>query len=66
MDSLLVTPSSAADLKLLTALLKKMNVAVKLISDEEKEDLGMGLLMKEAKGSPKVSRESVMRQLGRI
>lgn len=64
MDSLLITPASAADLKLVTALLKKMNIAAKVLSDEEKEDLGLALLMREAAGAPPVSRAAVMRKLG--
>ncbi len=46
-------------------MLRKMNIAIKVLSEEEKEELGMGYLMKEAQGSAKVSRESVMRKLGR-
>lgn len=41
-------------------MLRKMNIATKMLSEEEKEDLGMGYLMKEAQDSAKVSRESVM------
>lgn len=58
MDSLLITPSSTADLKLLTALLQKMNIAAKVLSDEEKENLGLAMLMRQA------AREAVMRKLG--
>ena len=64
MDSLLITPASAADLKLVAALLKKMNIAAKVLSDEEKEDLGLVMLMRQAANAPKVSREAVMRKLG--
>ncbi|WP_073108989.1 hypothetical protein [Hymenobacter daecheongensis] len=64
MNSLLITPASESELQLLTAMLKKMNIVAKVLSEDEKEDLGMGLLMKEAQGSPKVLRESVMRKLG--
>ena len=50
---------------MLTALFKKMSIAARVLSDEEKEDLGLGLMMREAEKSPRVSRESVMRKLGR-
>ena len=66
MKSLLVTPSSNEDLALLTALLKKMSIEARVLSDEEKEDLGLGLMMREAKNSPRVSRDAVMRKLGRV
>ena len=66
MESLLITPSSSEELALLKALLKKMSIEAKVLSDEEKEDLGLGLMMREAKNSPRVSRDSVMRKLGRV
>ena len=50
---------------LLTALLKKMSIEARVLSDEEKEDLGLGLMMREAKNSPRVSRDAVMQKLGR-
>lgn len=65
MISLLVSPSSPAELKLVVALLKKMNVSVKSLSDEDKEDMGLSMLMRQAAAAPKVSREDVMRELGR-
>jgi len=65
MESLLITPSSSEDLALLRALLKKMSIEAKVLSDEEKEDLGLALMMREAKNSPRVSRSSVMQKLGR-
>ena len=64
MTSLLISPSSPAELKLIAALLKKMNIATKMLSDEEKEDLGLGMLLREAADAPKVSRAAVMRKLG--
>ena len=64
MTSLLVSPASPAELKLVTALLKKMNIATKALSDEEKEDLGLGMLLREAADAPKASRAAVMRKLG--
>ena len=65
MTSLLVSPTSSAELKLLTALLKQMNIAAKVLTDDEKEDLGLGLLIKQAAGAPRVTREAVMQKLGR-
>lgn len=65
MPSLLITPASDEELLLLTAMLKKMSIVTRVLSDEEKEDLGLGLMMGEAKNSGRVSRESVMRKLGR-
>ena len=65
MDSLLITPASEADFRLSVALLEKMNVAAEVLSEEDREDAGLGLLMREAQGSPLVSRATVTRELGR-
>ncbi|HET9503828.1 MAG TPA: hypothetical protein VFO93_09815 [Hymenobacter sp.] len=43
-----------------------MNTATKTLSDEEKEDLGLAMLLREAADAPKVSRAAVMRKLGRV
>ena len=65
MNSLLVSPASLAELRLLTALLKQMNITAKILTDDEKEDLGLGLLMKQAAGASQVTRQVVMQKLGR-
>jgi len=66
MNSLLVSPSSLAELKLVLAVLKKMDIATKVLSEEEKEDLGLSLLMRQAANEPKVSRADVMRKLNQL
>ena len=65
MNSLLVSPASLAELRLLTALLKQMNITAKILTDDEKEDLGLGLLMRQAAGASQVTRQVVMQKLGR-
>lgn len=64
MTSLLVSPSTPEELMLLSALLKKMNIAAKELTDEEQEDLGLSLMIAEAMKDPDASREEVMRKLG--
>jgi hypothetical protein len=44
-------------------LLKKLAIPSKVLSDEEKEDLGLSILMREADRTKKVSREIIMRKL---
>lgn len=63
MNSLVITPKSKSDMKLITDLMKKMNVEVKVLTPEEREDAGLLLLMKEAEGSSHVSRASIMKKL---
>lgn len=63
MDTILIQPKDRTEFELLVDLLSKMKVASKILSEEDLEDLGMGLLLKEADRSDVVSRESVMAKL---
>ncbi|MDD4150836.1 MAG: hypothetical protein PHE33_12495 [Bacteroidales bacterium] len=54
-----------AELKLLSEMLKKMRIPIKVLSAEEREDLGLIKLMKEVDRTKKVSRSKVMEKLGR-
>jgi len=63
MESIVITPKSKDEAKIITDLLAKMNIDSKVISDEEKEDMGLLLMMKEADRNEKVSREEIMRKL---
>lgn len=64
MDALIIKSKSRSDLKLLKELVKKMGLESKSLSEEEIEDLGLTILMKQADRSKSVSRETVMRKLG--
>ena len=64
MTSLIVSPSTLAELDLLTALLAKMNIAAKPLTDEDKEDLGLSMLIWQAADDPEVPRAEIMRKLG--
>lgn len=60
MDVLIIKSNNNNDLKLLKELLNKMGLQFKSLSEEEIEDFGLSMLMKEADRSKSVSRESVM------
>ena len=64
MQSLVITPQNKAELKLLEDLLKRLRIPARVLTDEEKEDLGLAQLMAEADRSEKVSREDIMAKLG--
>lgn len=51
-------------LALLTQLAQKLGMDFKVLSEEEKEDIGMAMLMQEADRTDKVSEEEIMRKLG--
>ena len=66
MDALLVSLKDKTELKLVSDLLKKMQIEVKLLTEKQSEDLGLIRLMKQADRSQKVSREKVMAKLSPV
>ncbi|MDD3740268.1 MAG: hypothetical protein PHH30_03425 [Bacteroidales bacterium] len=65
MATIIIDIKDNAELKLLSEMLKKMRISMKLLSVEDREDLGLAKLMKEADKTKKVSRSKVMEKLGR-
>lgn len=65
METLLVITKDKTELKFVSELLKRMQIEIKTLSPEVKEDLGLIKLMKEADRNEKVSREKIMTKLGR-
>ena len=63
MTTLLISPKSYNELKFIEDFLHKIGVASKELSSDEKEELGLSILMKQANRSRKVSRETVMKKL---
>jgi hypothetical protein len=63
MTTLLITPKTASELKLVEKLLHGLGISVRQLSAEEKEDIGLAMLMKQADRSKKVSREAIMKKL---
>lgn len=65
MTSIVITPRNKSEMKLVSDLLKKMQIHTQLISEEIQEDLGLSLMMKEVNRNEKVSEESIMSKLQR-
>ncbi|MBN2778623.1 MAG: hypothetical protein JXR36_13335 [Bacteroidales bacterium] len=65
MATILIDIKDNAELKLLSEMLKKMRISIKILTQEERENLGLLKLMKDADRTKKVSREKVMSKLGR-
>lgn len=63
MESIIITPKNKAEFKLFTDLFEKMNAKIKVLSDEQKEDMGLAMLMKEADRKVKVSKETILKKL---
>lgn len=67
MDTLIVSPKTIEDIKILTDLLNRLGISVSVLrlSEEEKEDLGLAILMQDANREEKVTRDEVMKKIGR-
>ena len=63
METLVVTVKDKHEMQLVSDILKKMRINAKHLTKEEREDLGLSKLMKQANRSEKVSREQVMELL---
>jgi len=63
MESIVINPKTKDEAKVIMDLLKKMNISSEVITDEEKGDMGLLIMMKEADRNEKVSREEVMEKL---
>jgi len=63
MESIVISPKTKEEAKLITALLERMRISSKIITDEEKEDLGLLMMMKEVDRNDIVSREEIMKTL---
>lgn len=63
MKSLIITPKTNSKLKLIEQLLKGLGIPSRPLTEEEKEDMGLSILMKQADRSKKVSRETIMKKL---
>jgi len=63
MSSIVVNPKSQQELQFLSELLKKLGVDSKVLSDEDSEDLGLALLMKDVDRSDIVSEDDIMKKL---
>jgi len=63
METLIVTVKDKQEMKFVSDMLKKMQINSKRLSEEEREDMGLAKLMKQANRSEKVSRDQVMKTL---
>ena len=63
MDTLVITPNNTEDLRLLTDLLKRLKIKVRVLSPEQKEESGLALLLEEVDRSDKVDRSEIIAKL---
>lgn len=63
MSSIVVSPKSQKEFQFVSELLNKLGVRSKVLSDEELEDLGIAIMMKDVDRSEVVSEDEIMRKL---
>ena len=65
MNTIIVQPKTKEEMQLVSDVLKKMRISSKVLTEEEREDIGLVMLMKQADRSEKVPRKKIMEKLGR-
>jgi len=63
METLIVTLKDKHEMQLVSDMLKKMRINAKQLSDDDREDIGLSKLMRQANRTDKVSRDQVMKSL---
>jgi len=63
MESIVINPKNQDELKFLQNLLDKLGVESQTISQENMEDIGLSLLMREANLDEQASEDEVMKKL---
>jgi hypothetical protein len=63
MKAIVVTPKNSNELKFVTDLLKKLGVGSSTINQEDLEDLGMSMLMRQVDKTKRASRKEIMKKL---
>jgi hypothetical protein len=64
METVIITPKNKKELQFVSDLLKKLGIDSKKLSLEDKEDLGLALMMKDADRTKFVSEKVIMKKLG--
>ncbi|WP_339811168.1 hypothetical protein [uncultured Imperialibacter sp.] len=64
MSSIVVNPKSEKELRFLSELLQKLGIDAKVLSDEEAEDLGLSLLIRDVDRSELVLEGEITDKLG--
>lgn len=63
METMVVSLKNKTDLQLIAGLLKKMNIEAKILTEEEREDIGLSKLLRQVNRAETVSEEVVMKKL---
>lgn len=62
MSSIIISPKSEEEAQFILALLKRLQISAITLTEEEQEDWGLGLLMKEVDRSEKISKDDLTKK----
>ncbi len=65
MKTIVIAPKDKTEFDLISDVLEKMGIASTTLLEEDKEDIGLGLLMMGAKRNEKVPKEKILEKLRR-
>ncbi len=63
METIIIQPKSKKELEFVAEMLKRLNIKIKILSQEEKEDYGLGMAIDEGLQTKSVSKDSVLNHL---
>ena len=63
MSTIIVNPKDKNEFLFITQLLEKLGIDVKILSNEDKEDIALSLMMAEVDREDRVSEEDVLKKL---
>jgi len=63
MKSIVITPKNKSEFEFVSSLVKKLGLASRTLSLEEKEDAGLGILMSQADRTSTVQKSTVLKNL---
>ena len=63
MKSIVITPRNKSEFEFVSNLVKKLGLAAKTLSIEEKEDIGLGMLIREVDRNSKVKKSTILKNL---
>jgi len=63
MKSIVITPKNQEELKFVSELLKKHGISSRILTEDQKEEIGMSILLNEADRKDLVPEEKIMEKL---
>lgn len=59
METIIIQPKSKKEMAFVSEMLKRLNIKIKVLSHEEKEEYGLGMAMEEGMQTKSVSMDTV-------